>query len=119
MATPTELLNRRISGAPPEEQRGQFLGLFEGEISRVVGGELWFTIPDFARHIEFGPAHYPRPPAETGAESGGGGDESFAEHSHDLRSPDLPPEGAYVIVGFVNGDPDRPEVLKIKGWLGA
>lgn len=119
MASPTDLLNRRISGASPREERGQFPSIYEGEVVSVAGEFLNFRILDYSHTIEFGPAHYPRPPLETELEGGGSGDSSFAEHSHVLRTPAEPPVGVGVIVCFVQGDPNRPEVLKVKGWWGA
>lgn len=114
------LEERRKHGAPPEESEGQFQGFFIGELTRFAEGDdsrCFFRINDFSKSIEFGPAEYPRPPERTRTEGPDGEDIfSFAAHSHVLRFPDLPPFGTELVVGFIAGDPDRPEVLKVKGW---
>lgn len=99
-----------------EEPEPPMAGLHLGRITKVNGGQCHFVLDDFARELEFGPVDYPRPAVETGATSGGAGDSAFEAHTHKLRTPATPPVATEVVVGFIGGDPDRPEILKLKGW---
>lgn len=107
------LLGEELPDEPPQ----QFLGIFEGEVTKVTGDKLYFVIPDFSRvHGPFGPAHYPAPRLRSEADALTPSQDPFAAHTHGLRDPDFPPVGTKVVVAFIGGDPSRPEVLKLKGW---
>lgn len=121
-------LERRVRGGSPEETQGQFPGTYLAELSGFDGdndGLCFFTIPDFSRTIEFGPAHYPRPPIYTQHQAllpGNGDNASLTVDDHKHRivpqgDEGIPPIGTELVVSFILGDPDRPEVLKVKGWL--
>lgn len=117
-------LERRVRGGPPEEAEGQFPSTYLGLITGFDdAGLCYFVIPDFDKKIEFGPAHYPRPPTYTQHQAlmpGNGDNPSLTvdDHKHRIMPQDggAPPVLTEVVVQFIAGDPDRPEVLKVKGW---
>lgn len=110
----TTLIGDLLPKADPDD--ALLGGLCDGRVTRVVGDRLYFTVDDMGTMYEFGPAPYPRPAVATAETGGGAGEASFAAHSHNLRTPAVPPVGTQIVAGFVAGDVDRPRVLTFYGW---
>lgn len=106
MTAPSEGLRKVVSARDLSEPH-LLPGIYLGRVTRVAGAQLHFVIDDFSPDFAFGPVTYERPPMNTGEAN---------LHTHTMRATADPAVGTKIVVGFLGGDPDRPEVLKIKGW---
>lgn len=100
--------------SPRAAQRGRSMnGVWRGKVVRVVGTAAYVEIPRLARGRELGPVEVLEGPWTAGLrteeESGGGGEASFAAHTHGA-GVDLAP-GDRVLVAFIEGSVDQPVVL--------
>lgn len=95
-------------------------GFYFGEVTKVVGAELWFVIPALAPDQELGPAPWEKQPRFTDHVPLMPGSETtqllVAQHRHRMREDEEPPVGTRIAVGFEEGDADRPMVLAVYGW---
>lgn len=89
-----------------------FIGAFSGRVTRSSPTGIWFTLDDYSRNLEFGPARYPTPAAY---ETDAAGD---PEHSHVITRSGVtdPPKGTEVLAMFANADPGRPYIVALYGW---
>lgn len=109
-----------IKKARKQADRGPFDGVFLAMVTKVTAAGIFFTLPEYDRVQEFGPAPWPQLPSSTGnTERDSAPDElaDFASHDHDIRTEaGAPPANTVCSVFFSEGDPARPYVLAFYGW---